>query len=348
MKVGIILPSNKYAGPGKVIESLLTELISFNDIEVDLYLLKELHENIIRFPVTARIFNRKSIHFENYDVIHTNGILPDLIAFCFKKRIRYHVSTIHNYVFEDLKYRYNVFISFVLGHIWLYFWKRANTLVCVSDSINKYYKQWISANRLLTIHNGISTQSDSKIYDENIVRKSEEFKVKGLKVIGCITELTRIKGLEQLLHLIYREGKLALLLIGAGKDEERLQKTANKLGIEERCYFTGFKPDGDIYNAFFDIYIMPSMNEGFGLSMMEAVSKKVPLVCSDIPIFRELFSDEEVFFFKLGDIQSLKDSANLALESGNQKAEKAYRRYLESYTGRLMAERYYSLYCSVS
>ena len=39
------------------------------------------------------------------------------------------------------------------------------------------------------------------------------------------------------------------------------------------------------------MYVFPSIDEGFGIPLIEALKLKVPVICSDIPIFREIASD---------------------------------------------------------
>ena len=54
----------------------------------------------------------------------------------------------------------------------------------------------------------------------------------------------------------------------------------------------------DLYfnNAF--LYVFPSTNEGFGIPIIEAFSYSVPVVCSDIAVFKEI-GNEAVSFFKV-------------------------------------------------
>ncbi|MDO9580630.1 MAG: glycosyl transferase, partial [Bacteroidales bacterium] len=84
--------------------------------------------------------------------------------------------------------------------------------------------------------------------------------------------------------------------------------------------------------------------EGFGLALVEAVQQRVPVICSDIEVFKELFDEEEVTFFRLNDTISLIQALNKSQKTGNVKAELAYKRYLNNYTDKLMAKRYYELY----
>jgi len=74
------------------------------------------------------------------------------------------------------------------------------------------------------------------------------------------------------------------------------------------------------------------------------MSQRIPVICSDIEVFKELFNEEEVTFFKLDDTSSLIHALKTALKTGNIKADLAYTRYMNNYTDRLMAKRYFELY----
>ena len=46
------------------------------------------------------------------------------------------------------------------------------------------------------------------------------------------------------------------------------------------------------------MYVFPSIDEGFGIPLIEALKLKVPVICSDIPIFREIAGDSVLYFEK--------------------------------------------------
>ena len=50
------------------------------------------------------------------------------------------------------------------------------------------------------------------------------------------------------------------------------------------------------------MYVFPSIDEGFGIPLIEALKLKVPVICSDIPIFREIAADSVVYFEKQNEI----------------------------------------------
>jgi glycosyltransferase involved in cell wall biosynthesis len=212
--------------------------------------------------------------------------------------------------------------------------------------MKNYYGRWFSRSKLEVIFNGIDEHDYPIIPDNEIMDKIAGFRSIGLKVIGSIGILTRRKGFDQILNLISINKELALIIIGKGKELGNLKALATKLGIHDRCFFCGFRSNAANYIKHFDFFIMPSRSEGFGLALIEAVQQKVPVICSDIAVFRELFTIEEVTFFELENISSLAEALEEACETGSSKVIPAFNRYQNNYTGKLMADNYLRLYHS--
>jgi glycosyltransferase involved in cell wall biosynthesis len=95
------------------------------------------------------------------------------------------------------------------------------------------------------------------------------------------------------------------VVIGDGPEKNILQDLSVSLGVDSRCVFISSIPYAHQCNVFFDIFAMPSRSEGFGLALIEAALHSKKIVCSDIPIFRELFDEDAVSFFELDDIVGL-------------------------------------------
>jgi glycosyltransferase involved in cell wall biosynthesis len=346
MKVAIIIPRLVQLGPVKVIQTLVNALSEFKDLYIKVYYLDKEADHNIKMLVPVEQYNSATICFDDYDIIHTNGIRPDLIAFLNRRKIRYHISTIHNLVFDDLEFTYNRIISLIFGNVWLFLWKRADKLVCISETMKNYYSGWFSDSKLKVIYNGIAVTDNSIIPDNDLIQKIVVLKSKGLKVIGCTGILTKRKGIDQLLYLISEKSELALVIIGYGKELHTLLRLSKRLGIADKCIFGGFRSNAVNYLKYFDLFVLPSRSEGFGLALIEAVQKKIPVICSDIGVFRELMSSDEVTFYRLEDQKSLTEAVEVATETRSFKPGLAYTRYEKNYTDSLMAKNYFDLYRS--
>jgi glycosyltransferase involved in cell wall biosynthesis len=89
--------------------------------------------------------------------------------------------------------------------------------------------------------------------------------------------------LKSIKVFLEKGGDAQLVIAGPMADgEATLRKMATDLGIAERVIFTGFVPDGDLPALYSgaQVYACPSLYEGFGFTVLEAMACGVPVVCS--------------------------------------------------------------------
>ena len=79
---------------------------------------------------------------------------------------------------------------------------------------------------------------------------------------------------------------------------ERLGEKARAEGLSSRVVLPGYVPDEDLavlYRAA-EAYVFPTLSEGFGIPPLEAMASKLPVVCSDIPVLKEVCGDNALYF----------------------------------------------------
>lgn len=344
VRVAVIITRLEQLGPILSIKDLVNSLHNIDNLLIKVYYLDKKVDPQIKLSVQAEHLNPFNFPFEDFDVIHTSGLRPDLLAFLNRSKIRYHISTINSFVYDDLAYAYNKFISLIFGSLWLRLWRRADKLVCVSASLKCYYEKWFTQSKMEVIYNGISATDNFISPDDTIIKAIKRFHSRGLKVLGSACILTKGKGIDQILNLLAVDENYSFILFGKGKEMKNLERLSKKLSISDRCWFSGFNYNAVSYFSHFDFFIIPSRSEGFGRTLIEAVQQKVPVICSDLMVFKELFDDKEVTFFKLNDVSSLLEAISISCISGKLKAEVAYKRYLELYRVNQMASKYHNLY----
>jgi L-malate glycosyltransferase len=343
IKVAMIVPSLQNRGPVRVVQTIVNESLNQN-LPIDFTVIPMSIKNELVMNCAIKPYS-KSLDLRNFDVVHTHGLRPDFLAFRKRRSIKKHLVTIHNYVFEDLLYTYNRIVSFFFGRLWMLCWSRANRLICINQDMVSYYKQWTPIS-IGYIHNGIPNYLDSDLQlvgekERNIIY---ELKKQGKTVLGAICVLTRRKGIDQILHLLAKRNDLALIVIGDGIELDNLKALSEELGIQDRCIFFGFRNNAISFFILFDVFIMSSRSEGFGLTLLEAANFSIPCVCSDIPTFRELFSEDEVTFFTLEVIESLEMAVNKILLNRVQFAKAINNKYLVEFTGEILARKYFQEY----
>ena len=74
---------------------------------------------------------------------------------------------------------------------------------------------------------------------------------------------------------------LGLVMIGDGAYKEKYLELIDKLGVEDRVYFTGFQNNPYKYMAKSDIFVLSSLSEGFPNVVAEAMSLGLPVIASN-------------------------------------------------------------------
>lgn len=106
-------------------------------------------------------------------------------------------------------------------------------------------------------------------------------------------------------------------LVGTG-NPQRLQKLAKDLGVEEFVYFKGAYSHEDVLKWFenIDIYIHPSHSEGLPRTILEAMTKATPCICTRVGGVPELICEEWLFEYNGNEVTDL---ANLITKMDCQK-----------------------------
>jgi glycosyltransferase involved in cell wall biosynthesis len=229
----------------------------------------------------------------------------------------------------------------------MYISKHDKVIALTKYMLDTYLKKYIPPKRLSYIYNGI-TISELCCIDESDRRTLSKIKAENYKIIGTNALLTKRKGLHYIISVLPFFPDYIFIIIGDGKEKNNLQKLAKKLGVYDRCFFWGYRKNARAYLTYYDVYAMPSISEGFSLALIEAAMQKRSCVCSDIEIFKEIFTQDEVAFFSLSNMQSLVTAITEAYENRNVKGENAYKRSVSNYTSKIMGDNYLHLYNTIT
>ncbi|PCC98436.1 glycosyltransferase family 4 protein [Halopseudomonas pelagia] len=307
MKIAVLLPSLSRSATITVAFNIADGLVSAGH-EVDILYFDDLVERPA--PIGCAVFKVNffdKIDFSKYDVLHSHNLRPDLYVAVNRKRIKcVCVSTVHNYVKEELENYHGKLASFFVTRLWLWAWRKQDRVVCLTRDAANYYKKLLPGSTVEFVYNGVALADVSLMQlDAKVVNAAALLKQNNLFVLGTYCNQTKGKGLDQIVRLVHRSKELGAVIIGSGPETESLMSLAKELDVELRCIFIPFTVYAYAYNQYFDAYIIPSRREGFGISLVEAALSDAVLICSDIPVFREMFDGSEVAFFKLDDIEGL-------------------------------------------
>ena len=123
----------------------------------------------------------------------------------------------------------------------------------------------------------------------------------------------------------------AWMIVGSERDlepgvKQELQMIAAKYDVSERVIFAGSRDDVRMLLYSFDLFVMPSRVEGFGLALVEAMVSGVPAIVSDIAAFEELTErGTYALLFESGNSRDLCEKLRFALNHADEMAEMAPR-----------------------
>ncbi|MFK8265478.1 glycosyltransferase family 4 protein [Capnocytophaga cynodegmi] len=342
MKIAYIIPSLKNQGPIIVVRDIILGLLKKVNC-IDVYYFDE--EIELDFPCkTHKISIFEKIDFDKYDIIHSHMLRPDFYVWYHRKKNHKSkfVSTLHQIIYDNLKGNYNHLIAFIFEKIWITLLSKQDYIVYLSQSMANTYKNKIK-QRSVVIYNGrnVSKENISEIVEEHneLLRLKEKFKIVG---IHCL--LTKRKGINQSILALKQLPDYFLIVVGDGMEMQNLKNFAKSEGVHERCLFLGYKKNSISYLKYFDIYLATSYSEGFSLSVIEAGECKLPIVCSNIESFKESYSENEVVFYTIDNIDSLVYAIRNAYKNKEIYSVNIFNKITTKYSVENMSNKYLELY----
>ncbi len=119
-------------------------------------------------------------------------------------------------------------------------------------------------------------------------------------IVLCVAAKRAHKNLHGLIRAIALLGEpVQLVLPGSSNDYEReLRALALELGVQGRVRFPGWISDADLEDLYrvAACFVLPSFQEGFGLPVLEAMARELPVACSDTPALSEVVGDAALLF----------------------------------------------------
>ncbi|WP_111910145.1 glycosyltransferase [Aeromonas media] len=355
MKLLYITPSLVKCGPNVVLSGVI-EGLNKSENEIDVMFLDDKKQGVdfganpVKFKSSIfwQVLTGKMVI--DYDVVHSHGLRADFIALLLKliitlkiktKKPKF-VTTIHNYVFQDLFFTKGITYSIFFGLVWSIVWLFFDKCVVLSNHAESYY--WFIKRKTVVINNGVSVPGE--VIPINI--KNKYSLPDNSIVIGSCANITKIKGLDIIINALSNVDNIYFFVMGDGIEKINLEKKVRELELTNKVMFLPF--DGEPYSfmAGLDIFVVPSRSEGFGLTIIEAAMLGTPVIVSNIPIFKELFSDVACYI----DLESShQDFVTLVKNTYHLKDEISHASRVvakRKFASQLMADKYFEMYCEIT
>jgi glycosyltransferase involved in cell wall biosynthesis len=172
-------------------------------------------------------------------------------------------------------------------------------VIAVSQQVRRHLVDdfGVAEEDIRVINNGIDAD---KFTESTLARKAVLKKELGLSegpVVGTIGRLSDVKGhryLVEAMHAVLKDVPEAqLLIVGDGKMLRELMLLTKRLGVEKKVFIIPSIMDTREALSLMDLFVMPSLEEGLGLSLMEAMAFRLAVIGSDVGGIKSLIRNEE-------------------------------------------------------
>jgi glycosyltransferase involved in cell wall biosynthesis len=164
--------------------------------------------------------------------------------------------------------------------------RSADVIIAVSRRMAEELRESGFRPTMVTcIHNGVDVRQVRATRSRDEVRRELGID-RDVLLIGTAGRLSPVKGQAGLLRAgarILQSGRpVELLIVGDGPLGSQLLSTAVELGIDDACHFIG--PRSDVFDliAAMDIFVLPSLNEGIPMALLEAMTLGTPVVAASV------------------------------------------------------------------
>jgi len=169
-------------------------------------------------------------------------------------------------------------------------------VIAISQQVKEHliYDFKLSEGKINVINNGIDTESFGDFSGRQKSRQA--LGIKDDFLVGIIARLSDVKGhtyLLQAMQIVVKSFPLAkLLIVGEGKMKTKLLQEVDTLGIKQNVLFLPEAENTEDLLAAMDVFVMPSLQEGLGLALMEAMAQGLAVVGSAVGGIKTLIQDE--------------------------------------------------------
>jgi glycosyltransferase involved in cell wall biosynthesis len=228
----------------------------------------------------------------DYDIVHSHlfraDIYGSLAARGVSRRPRI-VSTRHN----DDRFFLNPFVGLVHYAVSA----QQDMIIAISDHVARFTiaRGVRDPARVRRVYHGLDPPASSTLDREGVRIRAALGVATSDFLVGNVGRLAPQKGQRHLIGamplLLERVGNAHLAIVGGGDLEPYLRDLAREVGVSERVHVLGPRRDVPAFMHAIDVFAMPSIWEGFGIVLLEAMAAARPIVASRVATIPEVVED---------------------------------------------------------
>jgi len=322
MKIGIDcrLYSPNYTGIGRYVYEMVKHLIELD--QTNRYVLFFNQKEFDSFQVPNERWEKRLVNIPHYsfaeqwkfyrvledeklDLMH----FPHFNAPILYRRpfvVTIHDLTLHYYPYKEYSPKWSLkkglqilFYRFLVGQIV----RNSRQIIAVSENTKRdILKEYsLPAGKITTIYEGVPDHFQKSDQEQiSAVRQKFQISKPYLLYTGVWRSHKNLLNLLKAFKILIDQGQNIQLVFTGKKDPiyPEIPRLIQELRLEGRVVLTGFVSDAELIDLMSgaEVYIFPSLYEGFGLPPLEAMQLGVPVACSNTSSLPEVCGDAAVFF----------------------------------------------------
>lgn len=219
---------------------------------------------------------RRHIQAEHYDVVHTHLVHASAIGLLAARWTATPVAVMTRHYGHYVRI-YGTRVDRLLDRVSNVL---ADRIFAISNAVRDVLVEGegVPADRVETVPNGVDAARVRRQAGARVLRQDARLK------LVTVASLHPAKGQTVLLDASRRllDSGLAVevVLVGGGQLDAVLRQRVRELDLESYVRFVGYVANPYIEMAAADIYVQPSLDEGFGISVLEAMALELPVIAS--------------------------------------------------------------------
>ena len=230
------------------------------------------------FPIFPALKLAKYIDSNEIDIIHfhwTRDMITAVLAKLFSKKKPKLIQSRH---MGMTRFKDDLYHRFLYKHI--------DMIHAVTQQVKEQLEKFIPEDvrpKIEMVYLG----TEAKDIDMGIVAKlQKKYKANGEFIVGIVGRIEESKGQHKVIEAIQKLKDLNIkaLIVGSAMEAsylDALKLRVKDIGLEEKIAFTGFTKNVHEYMQIFDVNVLATENETFGLVVIEAMVNKVPMIATN-------------------------------------------------------------------